>query len=114
MDTATKDFQEYLVHDVLGHIQDISSKKMFGGFGLYYQNRIFAIITSDDEVCFKATGELAEEYAALGAKQFIYTGHKNKKPTAMPYWSVPETVLEDREQIEDWVVRSAALSEPKK
>lgn len=40
-------------------------------------------------------------------------GHKNKKPTAMPYWSVPEEVLENRERIADWIEDAAALSEKK-
>ncbi|MEZ4200415.1 MAG: TfoX/Sxy family protein [Candidatus Paceibacterota bacterium] len=108
-----EEFHDYITEDVLGHVEDITSKRMFGGFGLYQASRIFAIITSDQEVCFKADETVAKEYAAAGATQFIYTGHKNKQPTAMPYWRVPETVLEDREKIEDWVYKSAALSQPK-
>lgn len=113
MSKPISDFAQYLIGDVLGHMSDITEKRMFGGYGLYHQNRIFAIITGDDEVCFKATDELAETYAAAGATQFIYTGHKNKKPTPMPYWRVPEKILEDRDTIETWVLQSAALSEPK-
>ena len=111
MNKPIDDYAVYITEDVLGHISDITYKKMFGGYGLYYQNRIFAIITSDDKVCFKATEKLAEEYAAAGATQFIYTGHKNKKPTPMPYWRVPEAILEDRETITDWVKKSARLSQ---
>ena len=112
--SAASDFKEYLVGDVLGHIDGITSKAMFGGFGLYLNGVIFAMITDDDAVCFKADAALAAEYKAAGAEQFTYTGHTSKKPTSMPYWRVPETILEDRETVSDWVARSAALSKPKK
>lgn len=107
------DFAQYIMTDVLGHIPHITYKRMFGGYGLYLEQRIFAIITGDDEVCFKADTTLATAYAKQGAAQFIYTGHTSKKPIAMPYWRVPEAVLEDRELVTDWVQQSAALSEPK-
>lgn len=107
------DFKDYVVADVLGHVADITARRMFGGYGLYHQRRIFAIITSDTELYFKADASNQAEYEAAGGTQFIYTGHTNKKPTAMPYWRVPEQIMEDRDTIERWVHTSAALSEPK-
>lgn len=113
MNKATEDFHDYILHDVLGHIEHITSRKMFGGYGFYLDGRIFAIITGDDEICFKGNAELRDRYESAGGKQFIYTGHKNKQPTAMPYWSVPEEILEDRERIMQWTQDAAALSTKK-
>jgi DNA transformation protein len=107
------DYAMYLVKDVLGHLPQVTYKRMFGGFGLYFEKRIFAIITSDDEVCFKADAALSLRYETAGATQFVYQGHTSKKPTPMPYWRVPEAVLENRDLITEWVHCSAALSDPK-
>ena len=39
-----KNFHEYVIGDVLGHISDITSRAMFGGYGMYLEGGIFAII----------------------------------------------------------------------
>ena len=108
------DFHDYVIADVLGHIDGITSKKMFGGYSLYLDGAIFGLITGDDELRFKANDETKLKYEALGGQQFIYSGHKNRKPTGMPYWQVPEEVMEDRERIEEWARESASLSRKKK
>lgn len=41
-----------MLSDVLGHIDGVTSKKMFGGYGLYYCGTIFGIITDVDERIF--------------------------------------------------------------
>lgn len=104
-------FHEYIIGDVLGHIEGITSKKMFGGYGIYLDGVIFAIITDDGELRFKANDETKDQYEERGGEQFIYTGHKNKKPTPMPYWTVPEEIMEDRELIEKWMRDSARISQ---
>jgi DNA transformation protein len=113
MNTAIESFHEYIIGDVLGHIPGITSRKMFGGYGIYLDGVIFAIITGDDELRFKANEETKEKYEALGGQQFIYTGHKNKAPTTMPYWQVPEEIMEDRETIKAWVYEAAAINKQK-
>jgi DNA transformation protein len=110
MDQATKDFHEYVMHDVLGHINGITSKAMFGGYGIYLDGVIFGMITESDELRFKANAQTKEKYEALGGQQFIYHGHKSKTPTSMPYWQVPEAIMEDRERVEDWAREAATLA----
>lgn len=104
-----KDFHDYVMLDVLGHIEGITSKAMFGGYGLYLDGVIFGIITDVDELRFKADETTKAKYEALGGKQFVYTGHKSKKETKMPYWQVPETIMEDREEIRRWVEEAAEI-----
>lgn len=113
MDAAIESFYEYVVGDVLGHIKNITSRKMFGVYCLYLDGVIFAIITSDGELRFKADEHTKDKYEKLGGKQFIYTGHKNKKPTPMPYWTVPEEIMENREKIADWILEAAEISKKK-
>ena len=109
----TNEYHEYVLNDVLGHIKCVTSKRMFGGYGYYLDGRIFAFIV-EGELYFKADEETSKDFEELGSEQFIYDGHKNKGPVAMPYWKVPEEIMNDREKIEDWAVRSSMLSEKKK
>lgn len=105
-----KAYAEYVVHDVLGHLEGVTARPMFGGYGLYLNGQIFGIITEPDEVRFKVGERNREQYEALGSTPFVYTGHKNKKPVTMQYYLVPEEVQEDRERIARWVHQSAQLS----
>lgn len=104
------DFCEYVVGDALADVRDITTKKMFGGYGLYLEGNIFGIITSDSTVYFKVDQSNQARYEAMGSEPFIYHGHKNKKPTTMPYWVITEEVLEDRELLAELASESAAIS----
>lgn len=104
-------FHDYVMDDVFSDIGEITSKRMFGGYGLYHDGAIFGIITSDSELYFKVDEGNERDFEKRGNHQFIYEGHKNKKPTPMPYWLLPEEILEgDREVLEEWVIRSADIS----
>lgn len=110
MDAGIEEFHEYVMQDVLGHLEGITSKKMFGGFGMYQDGHIFAIITGAGELYFKVDETNQADYEARGSEPFVYTGHKNRKPTPMPYWIIPEEIMEDREAITEWVKKSVAIS----
>lgn len=113
MDQTIKDFHSYVMHDVLGHITGVTSRTMFGGYGIYLDGVIFAIITDNDELRFKANEDTKGKYEQLGGTQFIYHGHKNKAPTSMPYWTVPEEIMENRDLVEDWAREAAEISKKK-
>lgn len=115
MDQAVQDYHEYVVHDVLGHVKGVTSKKMFGGYGLYLDGVIFAIITGGnimggEHLLFKANDETKGKYEELGSQQFVYDGHKTKAPTTMPYWIVPEEIMEDRDRVAEWAHEAAEVS----
>ena len=113
-----KEFKDYIVHDVLAGIQGVHTKGLFGGYGFYLEEVIFGAYMDDDSgldgFFLKARDEFARELEQSGAKQFIYTGHKTRGPTAMPYWHIPEELLEDREKITDWVYQAWELSKKEK
>lgn len=110
MQKPIDDFKDYVVEDVLGHVAGVTAKKMFGGYGLYQDDAIFAIITSDTDLYFKVDDTNREYYKSIGSKPFVYTGHKNKKPVTMPYWIIPEEIMENREKITELVYLSADIS----
>lgn len=52
-------FKDYIVEDVLGHIDGISSRAMFGGWGIYLDKVIVGII-AEGELYLKADKGLME------------------------------------------------------
>ena len=113
MKESVKEFHQYIIHDVLGHIPKLTSKSMFGGYGLHQDGRIFGIITDVGELRFKVDDSNRQQYEDLGSTPFVYTGHKKRGPTTMNYYLVPEEIMEDQEKIADWVFQSAELSKKK-
>jgi len=108
-----KDFSEYVVGDVLGHVDGVTARAMFGGYGLYLDGVIFGIITAADELRFKVDDTNRAQYESFGSTPFVYTGHSGKKPSIMQYYLVPEEVLENRELVEEWLLQSVAISKTK-
>lgn len=100
-------FTEYIVYDVLGHIADVSYKRMFGGAGIYVAGKIVAIVV-EGELYFKADVALIEKYTALGCHPFTYD--RDGKQVSMKYMSATESMLEDREVMSGRVEESLLIS----
>jgi DNA transformation protein len=100
-------FTEYIVYDILGHIEGLTSRRMFGGAGIYVDGKIVAIIVSG-ELYFKANEELVAKYTALGCHPFTY--EKNGKTVSMKYMSATEEMLENRAVMEERVYESLELN----
>ncbi len=90
---------ETLVEE-LTPLGDITSKKMFGGVGIFGEANMFVIVDSQGTVYLKADAAMAEEFEAAG-------GEKHGR---MPYWSIPEKVLADPDALLDWARRSMGLA----
>ena len=101
-------FRDYIVEDVLGHIPGITSRAMFGGWGIYLDKIVVGII-AEGELYLKADKELVSKYKKLDLYPFTYSGQKGKK-YEMSYMSVPIETLEDREKMEERVYESYEIS----
>lgn len=106
--TKTDLFHEFIMQDLLHRIPGISSRSMFGGYGIYKDGFIFGLI-ADDELYFKVDELNKAAYEKAGSEPFMYQRGSHPK-TAMPYWKVPADVMEDRELIAIWVDKSVAAS----
>jgi len=100
-------FAEYITEDVLGHIDGISRKVLFSGFGIYLDKKIVGIII-DGTFFTKTNKELMEKYKKEGCESFQYERPDGKVVT-MPYVSVPLEVLEDKEKISFRIYESFEL-----
>lgn len=81
----------------------IRARKMFGGYGIYHDGLMFALI-DDDILYLKADVENAWTFEELGLPQFEYA--KNGKVMKMSYYRAPDELLDDREQATLWARRS--------
>ena len=102
---AVSDEQIAFVRDLFRGLPAISTRKMFGGLGIYSEGIIFAVIGPEDALLLKARGPLAADLAAEGCEQWSYEG-KSGKAARMPYWSFPESALDDPDEACAWARRS--------
>jgi DNA transformation protein len=104
-------FHDHVMHDVLGHLPGITSRAMFGGYGIYQDGVIFGLI-ADDRLYFKAGDQNRAVMDAAGSEPFIYE-MKGHRQTNMGYRAVPEAVCNDPDAVADWVARAVAVSKSK-
>jgi DNA transformation protein len=80
--------------DVLG---DISCRPLFGGFGIYWRDVIFAILFRD-RLYLKVDGQSKPDFVSRGMGPF----RPNERQTLTSYFEVPPGVLDDREELLSW------------
>lgn len=113
---VSNEFSEF-VHELLSGLGDISIRRMFGGAGVYHDGLMFGLI-ANEVLYLKADANTTPDFEAEGMGPFIYEG--KGKPVALPYWEVPEYLLDDPEQIIQWAqnahqaARRAAAKKTKK
>ena len=85
----------------------VRARSMFGGFGLFLDDRMFALIAFDT-LYFKVDRENLPDYQESGAKPFTYQGRT--KPIAMSYYQVPDGVMADPGELAAWAERAHAAA----
>ena len=82
---------ERLVED-LAELGDVSARKMFGGYGVFESGVMFVLIDSTGVAHLRVDDSTVARFEAVRAE----------KHGKMPYWSVPESVLGDHDQLLVW------------
>jgi DNA transformation protein len=77
----------------LASIDGITSKKMFGGHGIFHDDKMFAIINAKGFKLLKASGEYAEKLISLGSE----------KLGKMPYYTIPASIIDNHDELLIWV-----------
>jgi DNA transformation protein len=75
---------------------DVQSRKMFGGIGIFSEKIMFSLIY-DGVLYFRSTEEIAIGYSP-DSVQFQHPSRSSK----MPYWSVPDQIINDKSKFKDW------------
>ena len=92
MGKPLSDYLNYILQDVLGHIEGLHNRELFGGVGIYKNGVIFGLIY-DNQLYFKVNDTNRCRYEAAGSQPFIY--NSSGKQVQLSYWAVPESVIED-------------------
>jgi DNA transformation protein and related proteins len=104
---VTTDYLNYVLEQ-LALTRGVTSRRMFGGFGLYCDGAFFGLV--DDDTLYFKTGESNRgDYESRRMRQF------NPYPDApmrggMGYHEVPADVLEDAEQLAAWARKSVEIA----
>lgn len=93
------------IADLFSGLGPVSIRRLFGGKGIYHHGVIFAIEIRG-ELMLKADDESAPDFAAAGCKQWTYTGSRHGKEVAMPYWTVPDSAIDDPEEMRPWALKA--------
>lgn len=80
---------------------------MFGGYGIYRDGLMFALV-SDDVLYFKADEAMAAELAARDLKPFEY--RKQGKRMTIAYYTAPAEIFDDPDEAKRWAKRAHAAA----
>lgn len=103
-----KSFLVFVVDDLLGGIPNITSKPLFSGWGIYQDDVIFALALSG-ALYFKVGESNIDDFKNRESHPFTYKTKLGEK-TLNSYWLVPEEILENREELYNWVDRSVEVA----
>ncbi len=101
------EYVDYLV-EMLQALGDVRVRAMFGGWGFYLGEKIFAIVAAD-EFFVKVDAVSREEFAARGLQPFRY--ESKSKTYAMSYYRPPSEAMDDREALCDWAHKGIEAAE---
>jgi DNA transformation protein len=104
--SVSADYLAYVV-DQLSHSTKVTSRRMFGCFGLYGDNLFFGLI-DDDVLYLKVDDSNRMDYTSRGCAAFQPLPDPNVQ--SMNYFSVPPEVLEDADELRLWARKSIAVA----
>lgn len=71
---------------------DVNAKKMFGGYGLFHEEKMFGLISSEASMYFRVTELNNARYKAIEAEKY----------GKMPYYLVPEKIIDNPKDLVEW------------
>ena len=96
------EFVDYLT-EVFEQFGPIQAKRMFGGYGIYHDGLMFALV-ADDTLFLKTDKTITHFFESMHLPQFEYD--RKGKLIKMSYHQAPEELFEDREMAAEWASRS--------
>ena len=108
--TVSASFVDYVLGQLTG-LGGVSSRRMFGGVGLYCQGRFFGLIDKDT-LYLKVDERNRPHY--VSRRMAPFRPYKDRPEVSMSYYETPAEVIEDAEQLIAWARESlrAAAARP--
>ncbi len=98
MSSTRNEFVDYVVELMAGWAA-VSSRRMFGGYGLYRDGLMFALIV-EDELYFKTDAANVALFERAGSRPFVY--QSQTRTVQMSYWSAPAASLDSPAEMVEW------------
>jgi len=95
---STKAFRDRMLGRLLP-VGPVEARSMFGGFGLYLDGLMFALIAFD-RLYFKIDDGNRQDFVDAGTEAFSYQGRTRR--IEMSYYELPAAVLDDPTALIDW------------
>jgi DNA transformation protein len=86
--------------DCIGTLGEITSKKMFGGHGIFHEGKMFGMIDSKGKYFMRVDETNQAEYEKKGSERH----------SRMPYFSIPDDVIKDPKSLVTWAKKSIKAS----
>nr|WP_295113102.1 TfoX/Sxy family protein [uncultured Caulobacter sp.] len=104
---VSSDYRDFVLEQLapLGHV---TSRRMFGGVGVYANGLFFALI-DDDVLYLKGDEDLRPEFEAAGSQIFDPFGDGR----TLNYWTAPAEALDDPEVLLEWSRKSLEVAAKK-
>ena len=83
----------------LAELGDITTRKMFGGVGIFVDAKMFVILDKEGGVYFKCDDSNVQRYLDIGSRKH-----------GMPYYQVPADVWVDDDAMLEWARLSADIA----
>lgn len=99
---------KYFLYDILIWEIWYTYKKMFSWYGIYKFWKIFALLI-DEEFYFKVWENNLKDYLESFSKAFTYT--VKWKIRQLPYYKLPEEILENSDELKNWIQKSLDVPE---
>jgi DNA transformation protein len=106
---VSSDYLDFVLEQ-LAPLGVLTSRKMFGGVGLYANGLFFAVI-DDDVLYLKGDESLKADFEAAGSQPFRPFSPDDKP---MAYWSAPVDALDDSDLLVAWARRSVEVAAARK
>jgi len=103
---VSNDYVAYVIEQ-LAAIGRVTSRRMFGGVGLYADGLFFAIIDADT-LYFKTDDSNRNQYEVRDCKPFC--PFPDKPEMKMNYHTVPADLLDDAEELSRWAKKSVGVA----
>ena len=103
--SVSEGYRTYVIEQ-LATLPALSTRRMFGGLGLYSGEWFFALV-DDDVLFFKVDDANREDYVSRGMKAFMpFPGQPS-----LGYFQVPVDVIEEAEDLTRWAQRSVEVAQ---
>ena len=100
------EFVDFVV-ELLAPIPEVRARAMFGGYGIYQSDTMFAIIV-DDQLYFKADDITFKVFTERGLNPFTYASRG--KTITMQYYEAPPEVFEEPNAMQSLALNAVAAA----